>query len=448
MKSETRPSPDRTPVRIDAAGAADARVDLPYPVSLLFQPPTLPTRPGTLLALDRPEAVDHHPAAGAATTIRLPQAILLPGLVNAHAHLDLTHVGPRPHDTAAGFTPWIDMVRRARHSDPDQISASVARGIEASLRGGTVLVGDIAGATARGPSDVPADTLSTSPLAGVTFLEFFGIGTREPTWRARVEALGPRLCRSGHNRVSLSPHSPLSVSRALFAVAAELAGDLPLATHLAESPEEAQFLRDGSGPHRTFLEGLGLWSDAILRDLQRSPAGYVREAFDRARFLAVHVNDCANDLVDLLARTGASVAYCPRASAYFGFDASLGPHRYRDLLASGVNVCLGTDSVINLPRADRLSVLDDARLLFRRDAIDPRRLLEMMTVNGARALGFDPAWWTFRAGEALAGVAAVEAGPTLRGVFESESPACAILGLRGLALSVMNTMDMERDGVE
>ena len=106
-----------------------------------------------------------------------------------------------------------------------------------------------------------------------------------------------------------------------------------------------------------------------------------------------------------MARRKIGVAYCPRASAYFGHA----NHRYRDMLGAGVNVALGTDSILCLGTADRISVLDEMRLLHRRDATDPMTLLAMTTIKGARVLGTRESLVTLKPGES-AGLLALRIG--------------------------------------
>lgn len=130
-----------------------------------------------------------------------------------------------------------------------------------------------------------------------------------------------------------------------------------------------------------------------------------------APFLVAHVNDADDAAIRTLAHTRASVVYCPRASAYFAADRRFGPHRYRDMLTAGVRVALGTDSVVNLDTPDRISILDEMRLLHRRDATDARTLLTMATVNGAAALGLNPGWFRLRtAPQRLAGLISIQIG--------------------------------------
>jgi cytosine/adenosine deaminase-related metal-dependent hydrolase len=155
------------------------------------------------------------------------------------------------------------------------------------------------------------------------------------------------------------------------------------------------------------------------------------EVLGAAPFLVAHVNDCDDAAIRTLARTGTSVAYCPRASAYFGAERHFGPHRYRDMLGAGINVALGTDSIVNLPEsavgAAGMSILDEMRFLYRRDGTDPRVLLGMGTVNGARALGLPADAFAFGVGGEMAGLASVEVGDSapgsfVRAVVESQGP--------------------------
>lgn len=102
--------------------------------------------------------------------------------------------------------------------------------------------------------------------------------------------------------------------------------------------------------------------------------------------LVAHVNDATDEAIGILAGSRATVVYCPHASEYFGAHRHFGPHRYRDMLAAGVRVALGTDSIVNLPDGDGLSVLEEMRLLYRRDGTRPELLLGMATVNGGAAV--------------------------------------------------------------
>ena len=351
--------------------------------------------------------------------LNLPDAVLVPAFVNAHTHLDLTLIGPLPRPGTGGFSAWLQIIRDHRPQRSADIDAAVRRGIELSLAGGVVAVGDIAGCVRAGPSLVPWQTLRAARLGGISFLEFFAFGTMRD---AALDRLDAALESAGTNRtmLGLQPHAPYSVSKTAYEAAVDRAErlGLPLATHLAETIDERHFVADASGPQRDFLDSLNIWHDHEARHIGRGehPVAHLAPLLTRRPWLLAHLNDCPDHALDLLAPTSCSVAYCPRASAYFDAPAALGPHRYRDMLARGVNVCLGTDSIVNLPgeaaseATGGISPLDDARLLYRRDATDPLTLLAMLTTNGARALGLDDAAFAFTPGKPLAGIVSVSAG--------------------------------------
>jgi cytosine/adenosine deaminase-related metal-dependent hydrolase len=214
-------------------------------------------------------------------------------------------------------------------------------------------------------------------------------------------------------------------------------GQLPLATHLAESPQEHEFIAQARGPHRRFLESLGLWEDRMLEEIGQchTPVEHMAGLLRESPFLCAHVNDCSDGDIAILAKTPTSVAYCPRASDYFAAHEHFGPHRYRDMLAAGINVCLGTDSIINLPAGtERLSTLDEARFLYRRDKTDPVTLLRLATMNGAKALGLNENAFAFTVGSPLAGLVAVPFEPRdgvspLAAALESDSaPELLLIG--------------------
>jgi cytosine/adenosine deaminase-related metal-dependent hydrolase len=390
--------------------------------------------PLELLAIGTPEAVDADPRSASVTVqISRPDRVLLPGLVNAHTHLDLTHVGPREHDAGRGFLGFIDLVRSLRQTEPRAVAESVTLGALLSVRAGTVLVGDIAGMDASGSSLVPWQVLRASPLAGVSFVEYFGLSEAAATslpqrMAAVLEAEGK--ARGQRARLGLQPHAPYSVGATGYAFAfGHAQAGVPVCTHLAETIEEHSFVGTGGGSIGAFLRTLGVFDagaaarfsgertpvELVLGELAAMPQ---REGGGRSPLL-VHVADVSDMDLERIVASGCSVAYCPRSAAYFGSAAHFGPHRFEEMLARGVNVCLGTDSIVNLPLGEvevrGLSVLDEARLLIAQRKIPVMTAVAMATVNGARALGFDPAGFSLEPGP-LAGLVAADAHGLLAGL--------------------------------
>lgn len=375
------------------------------PVSIILE---VSASGAVVQAVGRPTDVDRHPASAALPASHrhdLGRSLLLPALVNAHTHLDLTHIGPLP-PSERGFAGFVDTVRERRAVDPAGIAASVAKGVELSLAGGVALVGDIGGAVRGGASIEPLRALAGSSLRGVSYIEFFALGRTEPAALARLDAALALVqgVETPRVRAGVQPHAPYSVSP--FAYRAALSRrDRPVASHVAESPEERRFIAEAHGPQRELLETLGIWSDDLLTEYGkgRSPVEHIAPMFRddlisgamattrSAPRLLVHLNQLSDQDVQTIAALDVHVAYCPRASEYFRAQEHFGPHRYRELQALGVSVCLGTDSILNVDRsqADRLTPFDDAALLCVRDGVAASELLRMMTVAGARAIGVD-----------------------------------------------------------
>lgn len=315
-------------------------------------------------------------------------AVVIPALVNAHAHLDLTHIGPQLFD--GDFTHWVDMVRTCRGRLPEEIAASVREGVRRARAGGTAVIGDIAGVR----STIPTLTMREGGMGGVSYLEVFGVGRLQPTaiaaMTAAVESLPALECGV---KVGIQPHAPYSCGPEMYRAAARLGR--PLATHLAETLDELEFVAHGGGALADMLGRIGVWDETIT-GFGVHPVDHLANLLPDTPLMAAHLNYLDDQHLDVLARLPITVAYCPRASAYFGHAR---PHRYRDMLQRGINVALGTDSFICLDTPDRISVLDEMRLLHRRDAIDPPTLLRMATTSGANALGMHESLFTLAPGE-------------------------------------------------
>jgi cytosine/adenosine deaminase-related metal-dependent hydrolase len=353
--------------------------------------------------IDKVKAMLGQPSAELRIVER-PHALLLPGLVNAHSHLDLTDVGPQPF--GGNFLQWIGKIRALRRDADYNVAHAVTLGAAASRAAGVLTVGDIAGWAAPG---LVRRALAASPLRGVSFVELLGFAG-EPRAEAERQLLrldtaaDEQLDGRGGLRVGLQPHAPYSTAFEVYRQAVDLAvrRGLPLSTHLAETLDEQQFVSGATGPFRDFLEAIGQWSAGLESAYGRGsrPVAWLEPLLTRGRWLIAHANYVGDAEIARLAEFGVSVAYCPRASEYFGHH----DHPYRRMLEAGVNVCLGTDSIIC---HGSLSILAEMRRLRRRDGVDPRTLLAMGTTHGAQALGYDPREATLLPG-AEGGVIAVD----------------------------------------
>jgi cytosine/adenosine deaminase-related metal-dependent hydrolase len=306
-------------------------------------------------------------------------AIILPGLINAHSHLELTGLH-RHGSRATSFTGWLSTVMQEKQQwTPEDYCESIRRGARLALASGTTLVGDIS------TSGFTWEVLKTEKLRKVVFEEAISLLPEKvneafSTLKSRLERAEP----DGFLSSSVSPHAPYSVSPELYRAVADLARhrNVRLATHVAETKEELEFLKYGSGEFKDFLSGLGVLPDG-WKPPGLAPVPYL-EGFgllDHPAIL-VHCNYLDEQSMSTILSRSCSVVYCPRSHAFFGHE----PHPVRQLLDMGVNVALGTDS---LASNDSLSILDEMRFLFRtRKDLRCDEIIRMATLNGAVALDF------------------------------------------------------------
>ncbi|MFA9479177.1 amidohydrolase family protein [Phycisphaerales bacterium AB-hyl4] len=365
------------------------------------RPGAIAVRDGRVVDAGHPNDISRR-LRNTARTVELPEDLLLPAMVNAHAHLDLTHVPAV--DYTGDFLAWLKQVRTARPTDFDAVGAAVAEGLRLSREAGVGYVGDIAGSVdAIRARHAVGEGLA---LPGVSYLECFGFDTMLDAAADRIEAwLDPLpfdVPVPGHVRgvtLGIQPHAPYSVGRTLYDAATRLSHKhiYRLSTHLAESPAELEFVRDATGPFVDLLRELGKLPDT-LQATGKHPIDWLEPNLKRGRWLLAHCNYIEDRHITTLKRTGTSVVYCPLASEYFGHPEQ-GQHRYREMLAAGVNVCLGTDSLLCQQGVDQpMGIMPQMRRLYARDETAPELLLEMATTHGRLALEFSDTDATLRRG--------------------------------------------------
>jgi len=333
--------------------------------------------------------------------IDLGHVAILPALVNAHTHLELSYLrGAVP--PAARFLDWIGAImaarRRVRDTDDPVILQAARAGIEEARASGTGLVGD------TGNTLVTVPLLRDAAMPARVFYELLGFNTDDPAGRV-LEARG-HVDRTGGTgadvRVSLAPHAPYSVSPGLFSALREdldaHRGDVS-SVHLGESPEEVEFIDRGTGGWRDVLTGLGVWTDAWQAP-GVSPVRYLADlGFLDSRVLAVHGVQCDGDDLSRLRALGTTVVSCPRSNRYVG----VGDPPIEAFYAMGVTVAFGTDSLASVQDLNMFGELAAARRLAPR--VSARHLLESATRCGARALGFGEQFGSIEEGKQAALIA-------------------------------------------
>ncbi len=327
-------------------------------------------------------------AQGGAVT-DLGEMVLLPGLINAHCHLDFTSlrgaIAPQ-----RSFTDWILQINGLRRdlSDEDYLE-SIARGFEEAKRWGTTAIANI--------ESMPALLSRMAPplLRTWWFAELIDVRPRLPAEEMIADALtsfqGKQDWRGGFG---LSPHAPYTASPKLISLAADAArqSDLLLTMHLAESEEEMEMFRTGRGGLFNFLQSLGRSMGDCGEGKTPLAVMLERQAIDQ-HWILVHLNELTEeDFARLEAGPRFHIAHCPRSSRYFRHR----PFALRRLVDLGFNVCLGTDS---LASNSSLSLFAEMRAVREAHPDFPsERILEMATVNGARALHQETALGKIRQG--------------------------------------------------
>lgn len=322
-----------------------------------------------IIAVGRFEEVKAHYRG---EVLDLGEQALLPGLINAHCHLDYTMLRGRISPPSS-FSEWIQAINTEKDSLTAQdYVASIKEGFaEAQNFGTTTIANLIAFPELIREIEEPIRTWWFGEL----------IDVRTPDRAESIADVAVESLKSAKHW-GLAPHAPFTASARLYARCQEIARreNILLTTHLAESREEMQMFRDANGPAFEFLKSIGrpmedCGSETPLSILIR------RHEIDE-RWIIAHLNELTEGDFDLLGRAAKfHIAHCPRSHSFLGHA----PFALKKLRALGFNICLGTDS---LASNSSLSLFSEMRELQRQEPeLTPREILEMATVNAARALG-------------------------------------------------------------
>jgi cytosine/adenosine deaminase-related metal-dependent hydrolase len=320
------------------------------------------------------------------TGTRYEDAVIVPGFVNAHSHLEYA-VYAGFGDGLGDFAEWITLhIQRKARIGWDEYVGIARLGAAQCLASGVTTVGDCSysGATAVACADlglratVYLEVFGSDPTAGLE--HFAEIKERvEPSFSDRV-------------RPGISPHAPYSVSLELYLASAELG--LPVATHISESPAEVKYLLRGEGPW-------GAYSDLLVEPPRTTGTRLLAQhGLLGPRVLAAHCVVLEADEIELIASTGTGVAHCPRSNGALG----CGVAPLAELRDAGVHVGVGTDSPASAPSFDffeelRHVVLSARARAARPDVLSAAQTLQLGTLGSARALGLDTEIGSLRPGK-------------------------------------------------
>jgi cytosine/adenosine deaminase-related metal-dependent hydrolase len=333
------------------------------------------------------------PPIEGARAVDLGSTAVVPGLVNAHTHLELSYLRDEV-PPASEFIIWVQGVmaaRRYRDARAPEILRAVDDAVAECTSAGTAVVGDITNTL------VTFAPLASSHLAAVVFYELIRFNPGD------AEALVATACRDiealgGGERVraGLAAHAPYSVAPLVFrAIRRAVDRDpfVPCSVHLSESVEELEFVRSGQGPWRALLEEIGAWDPAWVPP-GGSPVQFLDDAgFLDARVLAVHGVHMSMGDLQRLADRGTTLVTCPRSNGRTGAGAPPIAQFYE----SGVRVAIGTDSLASAPDLNVFAELATMRALA--PSVPASKLLASATIEGARALGFEADYGTMEPGK-------------------------------------------------
>lgn len=312
------------------------------------------------------------PPTGNDAVVELAEHVLLPGLVNAHTHLDLASVAT-PFPARDGFVPWLDaVIAHRRTTTHAALECGRVRATRELLASGVTCIGDFVG----DPRWLAA--LAATPFRGIAFLEVIGCTPARAAAQRDTMTMTATACPWPHR---ITPHAPYSVEAAMLrSLLTAPQRHPPLAIHCAESPEEWALCTTADGPLFTQMEQFG------RREI--TTAASPLQFLDAHGPLPsgtclIHCNDLLPQDIALLRERRCTVIHCPPSHAHCGFR----PFPLDALRAAGIPIALGTDSHASAPTIGLLAALRQLRAAHPR--LDAAQLVRMATLGGAAALGLD-----------------------------------------------------------
>ena len=337
-----------------------------------------PPVPHAVISLDgdRIDSITTDPSIPA---IDLGNVALVPGLLNAHTHLEFSNL-PLPLEPRRHFADWIQTVIEHRRSRPPEVVPAITQGLQESQSCSVVALAETA--TSNWIMEAqPAESPRILAFREILGLRPEGVAQQleiAQSFLDQTEQLRP-------HKPGISPHAPYSLHPELFHGLCDLAQarQVPLSMHLAESPAELELLQQGTGPLVDLFTRMGIWQPGMIPTGTR-PLSYLKSLARAPRVLVVHGNLLDDEEIRFIAsQPHFYVVYCPRT--HQGMQSFR--HPWQEMLRRGINVVLGTDSRASNPD---LSIWNELRFLQKQAPDLPAsRLLKLATSRAAQALGWN-----------------------------------------------------------
>lgn len=345
----------------------------------IFPVNTPPLRDATVTISDGRIVAVNESVSGAEVR-DLGNAAVLPGLVNAHTHLEFSDLDAPLGKPGMAMPDWIREVIAYRRRQRREPTTAIRRGLDECARCGTTTIGEIVT-----PGWLPEE-LDDSPVEATIFMELIALSMQrtESLMELAGEHVQSGLASDGAWRPGISPHAPYTTRPELIEQTVQMSRDrrVPVAMHLAESWEELELLASQCGEMLDLLMELEVWDPtAVPRGIR--PLDYLQTLSQAHRVLVIHGNFLDDEEVGFLAEhpDNMSLVYCPRTHAYFHGNG----YPLAERLAAGVRMALGTDSRASNPD---LSLLEEMRFVARHHPdVSPKDIVRLGTLGGAEALG-------------------------------------------------------------
>ncbi len=344
---------------------------------------------GGWIGVSGPRIVEVSKGRAPVDAIDLGDVAVMPGLVNAHTHLEFSDLDQPVGRPGQSLAEWIGLVVQQRIATNASLKPdTVARGMRESSRAGVSLIGEIATPPSDNTDKIDSHAIRSPAI--VSMAEVIGLSDHRSQERFDAAVR--------HNReiddAGWSPHAPYSTTPSMIRRCVEQATRTgrPLAMHVAESPAERELLTRGTGEFADALKTMGVWKEGLFpwrnelgsRDRQGDDCfvELIELLAQASRVLIIHANDLRTQELDRVAKhSHLTIVYCPRTHAFFGYP----PHPVDECLARGIRVAFGTDSRASNPDLNLWSEVQ--YVLNHRMDIEPAEVLRMATINGAMALG-------------------------------------------------------------